>query len=112
MDQATDAFEHFKHNLNTVEDYGYRCGEHHLHTWDDGRRVLLQCEACGGYVLLQQSEYHGSNDSYYYDYFPVSGPEEAAELNRKFDGYAIENEFPGRFIIRDSGKEPHWSKDE
>ena len=113
MEKATEAFEHFKGNLKTVKDYGDRCGDLYLHTWDDGRRLLMQCEVCGGYVLLQQSEYHGfsDGDNYYDDYFPVCSPEEAAELNRKFDGYAIERNFPGRFLIQDDKKEPHWSKD-
>ena len=112
--RAIDAFEHFRGNLETVEDYGDRCGEHFLHTWDDGRRILLRCKACGGYVLLQKSEFHSfsDDDSYYNDYFPVSGPEEAAELNRKYDGFGIESKFPGRYIIRDNLMAPHWSEGE
>ena len=113
-DRAIDAFEHFKGNLEVVEDYGDRCGGHFLHTWDDGCRLLLKCKACGGYVLLQKSEFHGftGDDSYYSDYFPVSGPEEAAELNLKFSGDDIEHDFPGRYIMRDNLMAPHWSEGE
>lgn len=109
MEDAAAAFEHFKGNLELVEDYGDECGGRWLHAWDDGGRSLLKCRACGGYALLQRSEYHGpDSDSYYRDYFPVSGPEEAAELNERLDGTSIEDEFEGRYLIQDGGKPPSW----
>ena len=78
-------------------------------TWDDGSRVLIRCKRCGGYILLQLSEFHGmEDDSYYADYFPVSGPCEARWINEKFDGERIEEKFPCRWMIVD-GK-PHWNK--
>ena len=93
-DRAIDAFNHFMGNLERVEDYGDRCEGHFLHTWDDGYRRLLRCRACGGYLLLQSSEFHGfrDDDSYYSDYFPVSGPEEAAERR----GMTVSEMFVGK----------------
>ena len=40
------------------------------------------------------------DDDYYSDFFPVSSPEEADELNRRYDGYAIERAFPRRYLMK------------
>lgn len=107
MDDAAEAFEHMDKEI--VKDYGDTWGKNILHTWDDGHRVLLRCKRCGGYMLLQLSEFHGmGDDDYYADYFPVSGPREAEELNEKYDGEEIEESFPGRWMIADA--RPHWNK--
>lgn len=107
MDDAVKAYEHMDREL--VKDYGDTCGKNILHTWDDGHRVLVRCKKCGGYMLLQMSEFHGmEDDSYYADYFPVTGPKEAQELNDKYNGEQIEEEFPCRWLIADSN--PHWNK--
>ena len=109
MKDAAEAYRHME--LQLVEEYGDRAYGHYLYTWDDGERYLCRCKACGGYVLVQQSEFHdmmGGDDSYYTDYFPVDSPEEADELNRKYDGFAIELESGIRFMIADRNS-PHWS---
>lgn len=111
MENAINAFEHFTGNLEVIEDYGSKCGDNWLHTWDDGYRILFRCKTCGGYLLKQSSEFHSftGDDSLYTNYFPVSGPEEAAELNRTLDGWEIEHRFGRRYIIRDNMGAPHWS---
>ncbi len=107
-----DAYEAFCGHMNdmeVVEEYGDRFMHNWLHTWDDGGRMLLRCRKCHGFILAQYSEYHGmAYDDYYLDYFPVSGPEEAHELNEKFDGHAIEAEFPGRWLACDPCRAPRW----
>lgn len=112
MENAREAFGHFSGNLEVVEDYGDRCGDKYLHTWDDGYRVLFRCKACGGYLLKQSSEFHSftGDDSLYTNFFPVSGPEEAAELNRTYDGWEIERQFGRRYMLRDNRGAPCWSK--
>ncbi|MBR3201625.1 MAG: hypothetical protein IKG17_09875 [Mogibacterium sp.] len=107
-----DAFEAYRHmELELVEEYGGYAYGHCLYTWDDGERHLCRCRKCGGYVLVQNSEFHdmcGGDDSYYRDYFPVGSPEEADELNRKYDGFQIEFDSGIRYLIPDGGR-PHWS---
>lgn len=110
MQSAARALGHFDGRLEVVENYGDMCGSVMLHTWDDGKRVLLRCRECGGYVLVQMSEYHGEVDAYYTDYFPVSGPEEAAELNRTLNGWKIEDGFGRRYLIQDNDDAPRWSR--
>ena len=108
MKDAVEAFEHM--DLQVVESYGDYAYGHILHTWDDGERYLCRCKNCGGYVLIQNSEFHcmtDGDDSYYHDRFPVDSPEEADELNRKYDGFQIEFDSGIRYLIGDGG--PHWS---
>lgn len=107
MDDVQKAWEHMDYEI--VKDYGDRCNGHFLHTWDEGKRLLGKCKNCGGYVLVQRSEFHGMDDDYYRDYFPVSSPEEAAELNRKYDGFAIEKQFEERYLKSTNGA-LSWSK--
>lgn len=109
MKDASEAYRHM--DLELVEEYGSMAYGNILHTWDEGERFLCRCKNCGGYVLVQHSEYHdmtGGNDSYYSDYFLVDSPEEADELNRKYDGFAIEMDSGIRFLIADYNI-PHWS---
>lgn len=107
MEDAKKAYEHMDKEL--VKDYGDICGKNILHTWDDGHRALLRCKNCGGYILLQFSEFHGMDDDcYYVDYFPVTGPKEAQEINEKYNGEKIEEEFPQRWMIADG--RPHWNR--
>ena len=69
----------------------------------------MRCKKCGGYILLQVSEFHGmDDDSYYVDYFPVAGPTEARDINERYNGEKIEEEFPLRWLIADGY--PHWNK--
>lgn len=80
-------------NLVVVEDYGDNCNGHFLHTWDDGHRMLMRCGLCGRYVLCQISEFHGKDDAYYVDYFPLESREQADEFNEKYNGFQIEEVF-------------------
>ena len=97
--------------LKQVLNYGRKQYGHYLHTWDDGERFLARCGACGGYILVQASEFHGIDvdDSYYTDFFPVSSPGEADELNRKYDGFTIEFEFGKRYLMETNGS-LRWSR--
>lgn len=110
LDDPNEAYNQMK--LHFVEDYGDYAYGHYLHVWDDGWRHLCQC-SCGGYVLVQHSEYispdwNDDKESEYTDFFPISGPEEADELNRKYDGSALEMSFPGRYLCVTNGK-VHWA---
>jgi hypothetical protein len=99
-----EAYRHIK--IEKVADYGRSLYGHALYTWDDGCRFLAKCGRCGGYILIQRSEYHSFSDdpdSYYTDFFPVSSPEEADELNRKYSGFAIEREFKERYLTETNG---------
>lgn len=105
-----EAYGHMKYDL--VKDYGGFAYGHYLHTWDDGNRFLARCRNCGGYILIQSSEYHSFTDApdgYYTDWFPVESPEEADMLNQKFDGFMIEREFEDRYLMETNGK-LSWSK--
>ncbi len=110
MEEAEQALEHLR-GYEKVTEYGDEAYGHFLYTWDDGERLLARCKKCGGYILIQRSEYHGftDDDSYYTDFFPVDSPEEADELNRRYDGFSIEREFPKRYLMRTNG-ELSWSK--
>lgn len=85
-------------DLEFVKDYGPCCNGHPLYTWDEGDRCLLRCRVCGGYVLRQYSEIH-MPDSTYIDYFPVRDDEHAREINERYDGWQIENEYPFKKIF-------------
>ena len=103
MEDPIEARKHMQ--LKLLIDYGdHACG-HSLQPWDEGGRRLCRCKACGGYVFIQDSEFHAfdRNDSYYMDYYPVSGPEEADALNREFDGWQLEARFPRRFLSCTNG---------
>ena len=99
-------------NNEIVERYGSECNGHYLFTWDDGERMLARCKKCGAYILIQRSEFHSmfDDDSYYGDYFPVSGPEEARMLNKQYSGWGIEKMFPERYLMRSDGS-CSWSKE-
>ncbi len=96
-----------------VKDCGSDAYGHPLHTWDDGGRVLARCRKCGGYILIQRSEFHSfsddDGDSYYTDYFPVDSEKEAEELNRRYNGFEIERAFKERYLCR-SDLVYHWSE--
>lgn len=102
MRDANAAYDHLK-DYKCVKHYGEGWQGHYFFTWDDGYRHLGVCPKCHGYILVQRSEYHGEEDSYYGDYFPVSGPKEAEALNEQFDGWEIEDHFPGRYLIENGG---------
>ena len=102
MQDAQAAYEHLS-DYKVVKHYGDGEQGHWYHTWDEGYRHLGVCPKCHGFILVQRSEYHGEEDSYYGDYFPVSGPIEAETLNDKYDGWEIEDHFPGRYLIENGG---------
>lgn len=110
MQDVRGAWEHIK--IEVVKDYGAYAYGHALHTWDDGGRYLARCQRCGGYILVQWSEYHGIGDGcdhYYTDFFPVSGAKEAEELDRLYDGFDIEQHFKKRYLMR-TDLRLHWSR--
>lgn len=110
LNDAKEAIEHMS-GREVVKHYGSQCNGHALYTWDDGERILFRCKKCGGYILVQLSEFHGmEDDEHYADYFPVSGSEEAEELNWKYNGFEIENAFPDRYLMVEDSSLPHWSK--
>ena len=90
--------------------YGSSSEGKQLHTWDDGERILYRCRKCGGYFLLQDSEFHNfqGDDRFYSDYFPIFDPQEAERLNREYDGYELEMSFPGRYLVQDNDAPAHW----
>ena len=98
----TDRYEQAEHlrGLVPVEDYGDTCNGHDLYTWDDGYRRLCRCPECNALVLVQFSEFHGRDDSYYKDYFHVNSRDEAIALNEKYDGWQIERESGVEHIFR------------
>ena len=110
MNSVEDAQEHWGAGWENIEDYGSTAYGHSLHTWDDGSRKLRRCVRCGGYILCQWSEFHSlaDEDSFYTDYFPVEGPEEAEEMNQRFDGFQIQSQFGKRFLSVANGRY-HWS---
>ena len=100
MEDPKEALNHIKNNWSVITKYDNKDYEHNLYTWDDGYRVLGECKECNKYILLQCSEFHSfeDSDSLYKDYFPVSSPEEAEELNKKYNGYDIEKEFDKKWL--------------
>jgi hypothetical protein len=101
---AVEAHKHFHGMLEELWDYGDKCNENVLHTWDDGGRKLCRCHDCGGLVLVQKSEYHGQeNDDYYTDYFPVDSVQEAEQLNELYGGWAIEKEWSRKKVFVSNG---------
>ena len=90
---AENALKHIRENWEVVEKYDNDEYDHPLYTWDDGYRILGKCKECNQLILLQRSEYHdftNGEDSLYSDYFAVSSPEEADDLNKKYNGFDIE----------------------
>lgn len=111
LEMVTDALEHMDYEI--IRDYGDYAYGHFLYTWDDGKRLLGRCRKCGGYILIQTSEFHSftGDDSYYTDFFPVDSEQEADELNMKYNGFEIESKFNEKYIIRD-GIWIGWKKGE
>ncbi len=111
MTDPDEALAHIGQNWEPVASYGDYAYGHWLHTWDDGSRILGRCRACGGCILLQCSEFHSmmDDDSYYRDYFPVDGADEADALNRAHDGFSLEQHFPGRWLMVTNGRAA-WSR--
>ena len=99
MQNKAAALEHLQ-NLEKIEEFGDYCNGHYLHTWDDGHRYLCKCAECDALVLVQFSEFHGRDDSYYKDFFHVASRDEAIALNEKYDGWQIEKEYDGKRIYR------------
>lgn len=98
IEDRKEALEHIE--MDIIKDYGDYAYGHCLYTWDDGKRLLAKCRKCGGYILIQKSEFHGSDDSYYTDYFAVEDEEDAEEKNRLYDGFQLEFDSGVKRIIR------------
>ncbi len=114
MKDPNEALEHMHWDGILIKYGGFAYG-HCLYTWDDGERFLVRCSNCGGYILVQKSEFHSfsdGDDDYYVDYFPVDSPEEVDRLNREFDGFTIEQKFPERFLMRTNLYHVKWSIEE
>lgn len=111
MEDLRAAWKHI--DLELVEDYGDYAYGHDLHCFDDGKRELNRCKTCGGYVLVQKSEYHSfsdGNDDYYTDYYPVEDAGEADKINREYDGENIRDAFPPSVkCIHMTNLILHWS---
>lgn len=99
MTDRREIYEHL-HKLEKLEEFGDSCNGHDLYTWDDGHRYLCRCPECDALILVQFSEFHASDDSYYKDYFAVASREEAIALNERYDGWQIEREYKGKRIFR------------
>ncbi len=109
FDDVKEAREHM--DLEIIQDFGSFAYGHALYCWDDGHRYLARCRRCGGYVLVQSSEFHGAiDDDYYTDYFPVCGLDEADKLNRLYSGFAIEASFEKRYLMM-TNLRLHWSQE-
>ncbi len=106
MEDVAAALAHIHRSFEMQIDYGDRAYGHCLQPWDEGGRCLFWCKACGGYLLRQESEFHSfcGDDSYYVDYYPVSGPEEADQLNRMYDGGTLELCFSKRYLSSTNGR--------
>ena len=85
-------------NLIFVKNYGDEGYGHTYYTWDDGFRELYRCRKCGAYVLKQYSEIH-MPDATYIDYFPVEDEADAEEVNRKYNGWTIERDYPYKGVF-------------
>lgn len=77
--------------------------KHYLHTWDDGGRYLIQCPQCGAYFLVQKSEFHSSEDSYYTDWFQVESIQYAEMINEELSGFDIEMEYDAPTFFETNG---------
>lgn len=106
MQDEVQAFRHMDYEV--IEHYGDECNGKYLFVFDEGRRYLAKCKACGGLILVQNSELHGIEDAYYTDYFPVSSSEEARSWNAH-DGFEIERAFEKRYLMYTDGH-LSWSK--
>lgn len=106
MQDAEEAYEHIR-DYKVVQHYGEGKQGHWYYTLDDGYRHLGVCPKCHGFILVQRSEYHGTGDFYYSSYFPVSGPADAEKLNKKYDGFELEDHFQGRCLI-ENGDFAFW----
>ncbi len=100
----------FLKDIELVKEYGSRWNGKRLYMCDAGERTLCRCKICGGYVLIQTSEYHNpvGDDSEFYDYIPVSDELEAEELNDLYDGEALGRKSGIRYLQYSHGKAT-WS---
>ncbi len=108
LESASDALKHLYSNSRITTKYGDHFAGNRLHKWEKGERVLFHCQVCGGYYLLQDSEFYDLDGSCCSDYFPVTGPEEAEDLNRRWDGWKIEKCFPEKYLFLDEHGSSHW----
>lgn len=110
MESPADAFKHLFGNYSIVKRYGSYANGHDLFVFDEGGRNLAKCNTCNAYFLIQKSEFHGFDDSYYSDYFPVSGEDEAEWLNGKYNGWEIEEKFNNKYLQM-TNLRVEWSSD-
>ena len=111
---AKEVFDTWEGEL--VRDYGeYTALEdgtvlHWNHTWDEGSRILVRCNVCGGLVIRQYSVYndmYDGPDGYYRDWVPVASVEEADLLNILWGAMELEN-YPFRHFRRNN-KDSFWT---
>lgn len=91
-------------DCEVIERYGDTCEGHPLFCWDSGSRRLVRCRKCGALLLVQSSEYHGFGDDYYVDYFPVESREQALQFNCEWDGFALEQNYEGVYLMQTNDK--------
>jgi len=95
---------HIQMNFKMIRDFGdtaYNSDgsvKHYLHTWDDGDRILVQCQNCGAFFIVQSSEYHGQEDSYYRDWYQVEDEQRAIVINNMLGGWDLENKYNAPWI--------------
>lgn len=62
-------------------------------------------------ILVQAYEHCGLiEDDVYIDYFPVESEDEVEHLNEKYNGWEIEGEFNGRYLMLANGKATWFNK--
>lgn len=99
LEDPYEAWETHMQGLEIIENYGDECAGHALSIGDEGGRFLARCCRCGGYLLVQRSDVGFSDeDLICMDFYPVSSPGEAHELNEKYDGFDIELNFGKRYL--------------
>lgn len=93
-------------DIESVKEYGRTWNEKRLYICDTGERTLCRCKICGGYVLVQASEYHNpiGDDTEFYDYIPVSDELEAEEINDMYDGESLARKSKIRYLQYTHGK--------
>ncbi len=93
-------------DIEPVKEYGRTWNGKRLYICDTGERTLCRCKICGGYVLVQASEYHNpvGDDTEFYDYIPVSDELEAEEINDMYDGESLARKSKIRYLQYTHGK--------
>lgn len=83
---------------------------HNYYVFDAGGRSLHKCKECGALFLIQNSVFHGEEDSFYVDWYQVGSREEADYLNTHYNGFALEKNYCGPYYKITNGKVT-WRKE-